>query len=224
MQKLQAKSHKPYAVRRRQAFISELVRRQSYRAKRDGFITELARKFHPVFGGTKSLNAVRGFTLIELLLYMALVSIFLTAATTSMWDIILGNTKSSVEQEVQESLRYASHRLSFEIRNANSIGASSDFGVNLAATPGAALSLNSPSPDNPTEFRVNNGLLQIKQGSGDWTTITSSALEVTNLVFTNLTDDSSENIKFTVTVNYLNPGDRSELEKSATFESASQLR
>ena len=224
MQKLQAKSHKPYAVRRRQAFISELVRRQSYRAKRDGFITELARKFHPVFGGTKSLNAVRGFTLIELLIYLALVSIFLTAATTSMWDIILGNTKSSVEQEVQESLRYASHRLSFEIRNANSIGASSDFGVNLAATPGAALSLNSPSPDNPTEFRVNNGLLQIKQGSGDWTTITSSALEVTNLVFTNLTDDSSENIKFAVTVNYLNPGDRSELEKSATFESASQLR
>lgn len=164
------------------------------------------------------------FTLIELLLYMALVGIFLTAATTSMWDIILGNTKSSVEQEVQESLRYASHRLSFEIRNANSIGASSDFGVNLATTSGAVLSLNSSAPNNPTEFQVDSGLLQIKQGSGDWTTITSSALEVTNLVFTNLTDDSSENVQFTVTVNYLNPGDRSELEKSATFESASQLR
>src|SRR3989304_4195644 len=174
---------------------------QRYRAKRDGFIFHADRNLSAE--QRKSLNAVKGFTLIELLIYLALVSIFLTAATTSMWDIILGNTKSSVEQEVQESLRYASHRLSFEIRNANSIGASSDFGVNLAATPGAALSLNSPSPDNPTEFRVNNGLLQIKQGSGDWTTITSSALEVTNLVFTNLTVDSSENIKFTVPVNYM---------------------
>jgi prepilin-type N-terminal cleavage/methylation domain-containing protein len=165
-----------------------------------------------------------GFTLIELLIYMGLVGIFLTAATTSMWDIILGNVKSSVEQEVQESLRYASHRLSFEIRNANSIGSSSDFDANLAATPGAVLSLNSPSPNDPTEFRVNNGLLQIKQGSGDWTSITSSAVEVTNLVFTDLTDVSSENIKFTVTINYLNPSGRSEWEKEATFESGGQLR
>src|SRR3990172_13222807 len=72
------------------------------------------------------------FTLIELLLYMGLVGIFLTAATTSMWDIILGNVKSSVEQEVQESLRYSSSRLGFEIRNADSVGSSSDFDINLA--------------------------------------------------------------------------------------------
>ncbi|KRT67521.1 MAG: gwe2 protein [candidate division WWE3 bacterium CSP1-7] len=173
----------------------------------------------------KSRASAKGsFTLIELLIYMALVSIFLTAAVTSMWDIILGSTKSSVEQEVQESLRYVSHRLGFEIRNANSMGASSDFGVNLAVTPAAILSLNSPNPNNPTEFRVAAGLLQIKQGGGDWTTISSSALEVTDLVFTDLTDGSSENIEFTVTVKYRNPGSRSELEKEATFEGAGQLR
>lgn len=169
-------------------------------------------------------RAPSAFTLIELLIYMALVALFLTAAVTSMWDIILGHTKSSVQQEVQESLRYASHRLSFEIRNANSIGASSDFGVNLATTPGTVLSLNSPAPANPTEFRVNNGLLQIKQGSGGWTTISSSAVAVTNLVFTDLTDAASENIKFTVTVKYLNPSGRSEWEKSASFEGAANLR
>ncbi|HLD96357.1 MAG TPA: type II secretion system protein [Patescibacteria group bacterium] len=169
-------------------------------------------------------RAKRAFTLIELLIYMALVSVFLTAAVTSMWDIILGSTKSSVEQEVQESLRYVSHRLGFEIRNANSIGGSSDFGVNLAATPGALLSLSSPNPNNPTEFRVDDGLLQVKQGAGDWTTISSSALEVTDLVFTDLTDGSSENIEFTVTVKYRNPGSRSELEKESTFESSAQLR
>jgi type II secretory pathway pseudopilin PulG len=171
-----------------------------------------------------TMRKARGFTLVELLLYMGLVGIFLTAATTSMWDIILGNVKSSVEQEVQESLRYASHRLSFEIRNADSIEASSDFGVDLASTPGAVLSLNSPAPNDPTEFRVNGGLLQIKQGVGSWTSITSPAVAVDNLVFTDLTDTFSENIKFTVTVKYRNTGGRSEWEKSATFESASQLR
>ena len=200
-------------------FISELARgRNSSSRRREGFISERREE-------TKLPSHRRGgFTLIELLIYLALVAIFLTAATTSMWDIILGSTKSSVEQEVQESLRYASHRLSFEIRNANSIGASSAFDVNLAATPGAVLSLNSPAPNNPTEFRVAGGLLQIKQGSGDWTSITSPAVEVTNLVFTDLTDGSSENIKFTVTVRYLNPSGRSEWEKEATFEGAGQLR
>jgi len=195
---------------------------QRYRAKRDGFIFHADRNLSAE--QRKSLNAVKGFTLIELLIYLALVAIFLTAATTSMWDIILGSTKSSVEQEVQESLRYASHRLSFEIRNADSIGASSDFDVNLAADPDAVLSLDSPDPNNPTEFRVSGGLLQIKQGSGDWTSITSSAVEVSNLVFTDLTDGSSDNIKFTVTVRYLNPSGRSEWEKEATFEGAGQLR
>jgi hypothetical protein len=155
---------------------------------------------------------------------MGLVGVFLTAATTSIWDIILGNVKSSVEQEVQESLRYASSRLGFEIRNADSIGSSSDFGVNLSAISGTTLSLDSPSPNDPTEFRVNSGLLQIKQGVGDWTSITSPAVEVTNLVFTDLTDSSSENIKFTVTIEYLNSSGRSEWEKSATFEGAANLR
>ena len=47
---------------------------------------------------------------------------------------------------------------------------------------------------------------------------------MTDLVFTDLTDGSSENIEFTVTVKYRNPGSRSELEKEATFEGAGQLR
>ncbi len=166
----------------------------------------------------------KGFTLIELLLYVGLVGVFLTAAMASLGDIILGNVKSSVEQEVQESLRYASNRLIFEIRNADSIGVSSDFGVNLAANPDATLSLNSPAPNNPTEFRVNDGLLQIRQGSADWTSITSPAVAVTNLVFTDLTDASSENIKFTVSVEYRNPSGRSEWEKELTVEAAANLR
>lgn len=166
----------------------------------------------------------KAFTLIELLIYLALVALFLTAATTSMWDIILGHTKSSVEQEVQENLRFASYRLGFEIRNADSIGAASDFGTNLAADSGLTLSLNSPAPNNPTEFRVSGGILQIRQGAGDWTALTGSAVEVANLVFTDLTDSDSENIKFTVTVKYRNPGGRSELEKEAIFDSDYQLR
>lgn len=165
-----------------------------------------------------------GFTLIELLIYMSLVVIFVSAATSSLLGIILGNVKSSVEQEVQENLRYAVHRIQFEIRNADTINGSSSFGINLASNPALVFSLAAPSPNNPTEFRVESGILQIKQGTGDWTALTSAVLEVTNLVFTNLSESSSENVRFTVTVKYRNPSGRSEWKKEAAWEGAAQLR
>lgn len=169
-------------------------------------------------------RALRGFTLIELLLYMGLVAIFVSAATIALLDITSGSTKSSVEQEVQENLRYTSYRIQFEVRNSDSINIVSSFGSNLATNPALIVSLAFPSPNNPTEFRVNGGILQIKQGNGAWTALTSSAVEVTNLVFTNLTDGSSENVRFTLTVRYRNPSGRSEWEKEATFVGAAQLR
>ena len=165
-----------------------------------------------------------GFTLIELLIYMGLVALFVSAATISLLDIISGSNKSSVQQEVQENLRYATYRIQYEVRNADSIAGGSDFGINLASNPALTLSLSVPSPDDSIDFRVEEGTLQIKQGSGDWTALTSAALEVTNLVFTDLTDSSSENVEFTVTVRYRNPSGRSEWEKEATFEGGAQLR
>ncbi|GMR19182.1 MAG: hypothetical protein BMS9Abin34_312 [Patescibacteria group bacterium] len=166
----------------------------------------------------------RGFSLIELLLYIGLLSLFLVAATSSLWDIILGNVKSGVQQEVQESLRYITHRIQFELRNADSINPASDFGVNLSTNPSAVLSVSSPAPDDPTEFRVSSGVLQIKRGSGNWTALTSGAVEVATLTFTDLSDSNSENVQFTVTVKYRNPSGRSQWEREATFEGAAQLR
>lgn len=175
-------------------------------------------------GVNKTSRALFGFTLIELLIYVGLVSIFLTAATSSLLDIVFGSVKSSVEQEVQENLRYVTQRVQFEIRNADTINSGSSFGINLASDSTKSLSLATPSPNNPTEFRVSGGILQIKQGSGSWTVLTSSVLEVTNLVFTKLSDSNSENISFTVTVKYRNPSGRIEWDKTSTFEGASQLR
>ena len=165
-----------------------------------------------------------GFSLIELLLYMGLIAIFLTAATTSLWDIILGNVKSGVHQEVQENLRYATHRIQFEIRNADSVNPGSGFDINLATSPSEKISLSVPDPDNPTEFRVSGGVLHIKRGDGSWTALTSSALEVTNLTFTDLSDAASKYLEFTVTVKYRNPSGRSQWETEAMFRGAAQLR
>ena len=170
------------------------------------------------------IRALGGFTLIELLLYMGLVAMFVGAATISLLDIISGSTKSSVEQEVQENLRFAVYRIQFEGRNADSINPGSSFGTNLAADPARIVSFASPTPNDPTEFRVEGGILEIRQGGGNWTALTSTEVEVTNLVFTNLSDSSSENVRFTITVRYRNPSGRSEWEKSVAFETSMQLR
>lgn len=170
------------------------------------------------------LEIKSGFTLIELLLYTGLVAIFVMAATTSLLDIIMGSTKSSVQQEVQENLRYVGQRIQFEIRNADTVNPGSTFDTNLALNPDTIVSFSSPSPNNPTEFRVNEGILQIRQGSGDWIALTSASLEVEELFFTDLSDLGSENVRFTVTLKYRNPSGRTEWEKEATAETAAQLR
>lgn len=165
------------------------------------------------------------FTLIELLLYMGLVAIFLVGLTYFAWDVILGNVKAGAHQEVQESLRFAAHRIQVETRSAESINTSeSDFGVNLAANPGTMLSLSGSAPYHPAQLRVEQGVLQIKRGAGSWIPLTSSLVEVTNLTFTNLTDESTENIRFVLSIRHKNPSGRSEWEKEASFETSVQVR
>ena len=143
----------------------------------------------------------KAFTLIEIIIYIALLGIFLSAATVSLWDIILGNVKSSVQQEVQESLRYSSYRILYEIRSALGVNDYSDFGVNLAQNSANTLSLAASAPDNPVEIRVQNGILQIKRGALDWGNATGSAVEITNLTFTKVDDPEGEySILFVITI------------------------
>ena len=123
-----------------------------------------------------SVRARSAFTLIEVLLYMGLVALFMTAMVCFAWDVVLGNVKAGVHQEVQENLRFASHKIQVEIRNAD----------NITSIGESELSLSGTAPDYPVEFRVDQGTLQIKRGAGSWISLTSSLVEVTELVFTNL--------------------------------------
>lgn len=166
----------------------------------------------------------KAFTLIEIIIYVALLGIFLSAATISLWDIILGNVKSSVQQEVQENLRYSSYRILYEIRSALGVNASSDFGVNLADDSASTLSLAASSPDNPVEIRVQNGLLQIKRGALGWGNVTGSAVEVTTLTFSEINDPAAHSVSFILTIRYINPSGRSQWEKEATFQGSATLR
>lgn len=109
---------------------------------------------------------------------MGLVALFMTATVYFAWDVVLGNIKAGVHQEVQENLRFASHKIQVEIRNAN----------NVISIGESELSLSGTAPDYPVEFRVDQGTLQIKRGAGSRISLTSSLVEVTDLTFTDLSE------------------------------------
>lgn len=172
------------------------------------------------------VKPLRGFTLIEILLYMGLVAIFVTPMTLFGWDVVLGGVKANVHQEVQENLRFATHRMQVEIRGADDMGTEEGytFGDDLVA--GGVVTFSKTGDDGyPVKFKVDGGALQIKRGMmGSWVPLTSSLVEVTELTFYDLTDSNSKNIKFILTIEHENPTGRQEWEKESTFESGAQLR
>ena len=66
-------------------------------------------------------QTTRGFTLIELILYVALVAIFITSAVLFSLDLIYGREKSHQQQIVQQNVRIALGRITYEIERANDI-------------------------------------------------------------------------------------------------------
>lgn len=168
---------------------------------------------------THYIQKFGGFTLIEMLLYVAIISILITAMISFSWDAIYGGVRSSTEQEVNQNTRLAAKRILYEIRNAS--------GVNIVS--GSTLNLSSSdSSRNPTVIDVSGGRLRIGYGaSGPCPTsspcyLTSNQVTVSNLIFTNLSSSPYENIKFSITVEAT--GGVQEFNKSETFIGAGEVR
>lgn len=166
----------------------------------------------------------RGFTFIEVIVYIALVTIFVTGAILFAWNIIYGRVKSNFYSEVTQNLRLAAKRTLFEIRNASDINSVSATSICLA---------NSDAARNPTRIYLSGGVLRIGWGGGspvcaaltNDVALTSNLVTVSSLTFTNLSSGTlTKNIRFSLTIDAVNPSGRQEFDRSQTFESAAELR
>ena len=171
-------------------------------------------------------NTLRGFTLIETLLYLALIVIFLGALLPVVLQIADTGAKNNTTQEVDAVARYASERMLYEIRNASSVNiASSSFGINLAASSGAMLSLaNFSSTLNPTVFNVASGTLMITRGTSTSIGLTSSNTIVSSLIFSNHSTSTFQNIELTLVVADNSSSTRTEFAVSTTVNTAAEVR
>ncbi len=162
-----------------------------------------------------------GFTLIELVLYIAICSIFLTASVSFAWDLIYGRVKSYAQEEVNQNMRFASKRIIYEMRNAQSINTVSASSISLQMADSAR---------NPTIIDVSSNRVRIGYGSsGPCPTtspcfLTASNVSVTGLSFTDLSSaPNSRNIKFTLTIS-TGAGAKKEFQETQTYTGSAELR
>ena len=167
------------------------------------------------------INANLGFSLIEMILYIALTSIFITAAIGFALDVIYGRIKSEVQREVGSNLKFIANRINYEIRNASDINSVASDSISLA---------NSDLSLNPTIINFTGGKITLGQGSTGSCPITSPCdlnsdnVEVTNLIFTDLSTSNTSSVKFSLSITHDNPSNRKEWDRSGTYESSVQIR
>lgn len=166
-----------------------------------------------------------GFTLVELMLYVALVSIILGGLVTLLWNAIYSNIKSRSQQEVGANIRLAAQRISYEIRNAQSVRSVGASELCLEATQ--------PAYD-PVRIYLDADRVSIGWGGGstDCTGLTQSEpltnnlVHVTNLSFSDNTpvDDTTVNISFSLDVEARNSDGRADFAYQDSYQSSVELR
>jgi len=167
----------------------------------------------------EELRDKRGFTLIELLLSISIIGILIIGITDFYLTIVSSRVKNQtiteVEQQGSDSLRLINQL----IRNAENIttptiGASS-----------ASLTLDVvDSGKDPTVIDSSLGRLRVTEGAGSPVFLTSSALTLSNLTFSNLSRVSTPGtIQTTFTFTRVNTAGKHEYDYAKTFTSSASL-
>lgn len=153
------------------------------------------------------VKSCRGFTLVETIIYIAIIGGIIGTFISFSLNISNARNKTYSQQEVQANARVAIDLITQKIQSAKAVSnTSSVFGTD----PGKLYLVMASSTLNPTIINLsgNDGQLQIKEGGASTTTITTSRVQVANLVFTNLSVSSTrENIGINLTVQYVTSTD-----------------
>ena len=162
----------------------------------------------------------KGFTLIELVIYIAIAAAILLAIGSFWTSIVNSRIKNQVIIETEQQGSQVMQQITQTIRNAEDINSPTQ------GNSASILSLGVSDPaEDPTIFDLVDGVIRITKGSNDPVDLTSSAVEVTSLNFSNLSnDDTPGTIRVEFSLEYLSDSDRAEYDWSQTFYGSASLR
>ena len=162
----------------------------------------------------------KGFTLIETLIYIGIIGAVVASFVVFSMSITNSRNKTYVVQEVQANGRTALSIMTQKIRAASSVTTGS---CTFDSDPGE-LYLVIDGTTNIINLDADDGVLQLTAGAADPVAITTDEVQVTNLVFTDLTDGDRDNIRIEMTAAYNNLGTDVEYTYSENFQTAVSLR
>ncbi len=161
-------------------------------------------------------NMKKGFTLIEVIIYTAILAIIFILVVNSLSIVIKAFNQGRVTIKINNSAETAMERMAREIRFAYGIDASS-------ALDHLVLNTYVLGTEIPTtaEFYIDSGKLMVKEGISPADQLTSSDLNVTNLVFSQISASSvSKAIKIEMTIQ----GSSGNYQKTEDFYNTAILR
>lgn len=151
-----------------------------------------------------------GYTLIELLLYIAISSSILLALAGFFGMSISARVKNQSIAEVNQQGSFLLETIATAVRNSTAITA--------PAVGGSAGMLSITTTANPATFSVTDGTLNITEGTAAPVALSSSQVQVSDLIFKNLSRAATPGlVQVSFTVGRSNPNNQSEYEYRRTF-------
>lgn len=161
----------------------------------------------------------KGTTLIEVLLYTILVAFFIVLVTSYASNISSGKVKNDATAEVNDNVQITILEISSAIRNAKGLVTPENQGEI------SSVLIVTTAEDQRVTFDLAGGRLRVTENGGLPVEITSAKVEVSNLVFSNLTRAGTQgNIRVQMKISRVNPTNISEFAASSEIDSSISLR
>jgi len=166
-----------------------------------------------------SVTKQSGFTLIELLLYVSIVGVLLASVSGFYALVIDARVKTRSVNEVNQQGAYIMDYLTQSVRSASSIAAPA------AGASASSLSLVVPTATaSPTGYSLSSGVLQVSEGAAAAIPLSSSAIQVSNLTFKNLSATGTNGlVQISFTIARVNSSGLNRYDYTKTFTSSAEV-
>jgi Tfp pilus assembly protein PilW len=161
----------------------------------------------------------KGFTLFEVMLYIGISVILLGVITTFVSAMFQVRTKVEVMNEISQQGAFAIEKMNYALSNAVTISS-----ITNSPTPQITFTVQDTAK-SPTRILLNNGIIQLQEGTSPSIPLSGMPLKASNLVFTQSSGGSSAtSIQYSFSLQHQNQSIRKEFSHTESFSGMVNLR